>query len=87
MALRCAHGETGTAAIREGRRSVELTPAGGSRSPSSSRPSAWPPPRGSPPPCRRRPDLRAADADPRGIGAPHRARYERRRATAARSDA
>ena len=29
MALRCAHGETGTAAIRDGRRSVELTAAGG----------------------------------------------------------
>jgi hypothetical protein len=29
MALRCARGETGTVAIRQGRRSVELTPAGG----------------------------------------------------------
>jgi hypothetical protein len=29
MALRCARGETGTVAIRDGRRSVELTPAGG----------------------------------------------------------
>ena len=29
MALRCAHGETGTVAIRDGRRSVELTAAGG----------------------------------------------------------
>ena len=29
MALRCARGETGTTSIRRGRRSVELTPAGG----------------------------------------------------------
>ena len=29
MALRCAHGETGRVAIREGRRSVELTATGG----------------------------------------------------------
>jgi hypothetical protein len=29
MALRCARGETGTTTIRAGRRSVELTPAGG----------------------------------------------------------
>jgi hypothetical protein len=29
MALRCARGETGTVAIREGRRTVALTPAGG----------------------------------------------------------
>jgi hypothetical protein len=29
MALRCARGETGTATIRGGRRTVELTPAGG----------------------------------------------------------
>jgi hypothetical protein len=29
MALRCARGETGLTTIREGRRSVELTPAGG----------------------------------------------------------
>jgi hypothetical protein len=29
MALRCARGEIGTATIRDGRRSVELTPAGG----------------------------------------------------------
>jgi hypothetical protein len=29
MALRCARGQTGTTAIRDGRRSVELTPVGG----------------------------------------------------------
>ena len=29
MALRCARGATGRVAIREGRRTVELTPAGG----------------------------------------------------------
>ena len=29
MALRCARGETGGAPIREGRRTVPLTPAGG----------------------------------------------------------
>jgi hypothetical protein len=29
MALRCAHGETGMTTIRDGRRSVRLTPAGG----------------------------------------------------------
>jgi hypothetical protein len=29
MALRCARGETGSASIREGRRTVELTPMGG----------------------------------------------------------
>jgi hypothetical protein len=29
MALRCAAGETGTATIRRGRRTVQLTPAGG----------------------------------------------------------
>lgn len=29
MALRCAHGERGTVAIRDGRRTVQLTVAGG----------------------------------------------------------
>jgi hypothetical protein len=82
MAVRCARGETGTAAIREGRRSVELTPLGGRVAffePSvalatAARLAAA---------VQEAPDLAAADAILRGLGVRTELAYERQARDAA----
>jgi hypothetical protein len=82
MALRCATGETGRAAIREGRRSVELTAAGGTVAfyepgvalATASRLAAA---------VQDAPDLLAADAVLAGMGVRTELGYERRAGDAA----